>query len=213
MIAGVTCAGLGPPLTAAQMLIVSLITDELPSMSLMMRLPQQRDLSLLKNEGPQGVDTRLPWDTLRRGTSTAAASLGAYAWARTVAGPAEASAVAFASLICTQLAQTLDTAKAQRTLSRLSLTAVGGSAAALGLFIGVPPLREFLGLLAPTAPGWGAVAVSSVAAVAMNRAIKFSGTLPTAAWLAAWKEEVRRVTRAADRLLPRPQPIVEPVPT
>jgi magnesium-transporting ATPase (P-type) len=204
LIAGVTWAGFGPPLAATQMLLVSLLTDALPSMAIMVRLPQQRDLSLLKREGPWGVDERLPHDTLRRGVATAAASLGSYAWMRGVAGPAEAGAVAFASLICTQLAQSLDAARAQRTLSRWSLTAVGGSAAALGLVLGVPPLREFLGLLAPSAQGWGAVAASSVAAVAVNRTMKVTTAWPVNAWLTAWKEEMDRLSGLAGRLLPRP---------
>jgi cation-transporting ATPase I len=210
LIAAVSCVGLGPPLTAAEMLLVSLLTDVLPSMAVMMRLPQQEALSHLAEEGPSGVDARLPGEILRRGTATAAASLGGYAWARGVAGPAEAGAVAFASLVGTQLAQTLDAAIAHRTLSRFSLAAIGGSAAALGLVLGVPPVREFFGLLMPSAQGWGAVAASSVAAVAINRTMKASGSLPATAnaWFAAWKEEVGRV---AGRLLPGPRAIPKPV--
>jgi magnesium-transporting ATPase (P-type) len=212
LIAGVTCAGFGPPLTAAQMLLVSLVTDALPSMAVMMRLPQQRALSQLAQEGPAGVDARLPGETLRRGTATAAASLGGYVWIRGIAGPAEAGAVVFASLVGTQLAQTLDAAIAHRTLSGLSLAAIGGSAATLGLVLGVPPLRDFLGLLVPSAQGWGTVAASSVAAVAINRTMKASGSLPMNNWFAAWKAEMRRLTRAASHLLPRPQALAEPVP-
>jgi magnesium-transporting ATPase (P-type) len=211
LIAGVTSAGLGPPLTAAQMLLVSLLTDALPSLAIMMRLPQQRDLSLLTKEGPSGIDARLPHDTLRRGVATAAASLGGYAWTRALAGPAEAGAVAFASLICTQLAQTLDAAQSQRTLSRWSLATVGGSAAALGLVLGVPPLRDLLGLLVPSAQGWGVVAGSSVAAVAVNRTMKAMGSLSLNAWLAVWKEDQRRLTAVAGHLLPQPRVIAGPV--
>jgi magnesium-transporting ATPase (P-type) len=211
LIAGVTCAGFGPPLTAAQMLLVSLVTDALPSMAVMMRLPQQHALSQLAQEGPTGVDTGLAGETLRRGTATAAASLGGYAWTRVIGGPAEAGAVAFASLVCTQLAQTLDAAIAHRTLSRFSLAAIGGSAAALGLVLGVPPLRNFLGLLMPSAQGWGTIAASSVAAVAINRTMKGTAALPVNAWYAAWKDEMQRLSSVAGRLLPRPGAVPVPV--
>jgi magnesium-transporting ATPase (P-type) len=211
LIAGITCTGFGPPLTATQMLIVSLVTDALPSLAIMMRLPQQRDLSLLAHEAPPGIDARLPYDMLRRGVATATASLGGYAFTWAVAGPVEAGTVAFASLICTQLAQTLDAAQTQRTLSGWSLAAVAGSAAALGLVVGVPPVREFLGLVAPSAQSWGTIAASSVAAIAVNRTMKASGHLPVNAWFAAWKEETRRLSAVAGHLLPRPRASAEPI--
>jgi hypothetical protein len=153
----------------------------------------------------------LPGETLRRAVATAGSSLGAYAWTRGIANPAEAGAVAFASIICTQLAQTLDAAQSQRTLSRWSVAAVGGSAAGLGLVLGVPFLREFLGLLAPSAQGWGTVAASSVAAVVVNRTMKAAGSMPVNAWLAAWNEELHRLANVASHLLPRPRAIEVPV--
>jgi hypothetical protein len=175
-----------------------------------MRGPQQRNLSRLAREGLSSLDASLPRDTLRRALATAAPTLGGYFWARATAGPAEAGAVAFASIICTQLAQTLDIGHAQGMLSRPVIGAVGGSLAALGFALGVPPVRDFLGLVAPTAVGWGTVAASSAAAVAISRAIGVAGHIPMGTWFEAWKEEMRRLSAVA-RLLP-PRPAVLPAP-
>lgn len=202
MYVGITCAGFGAPLTPTQILLVSLITDALPSLTIAMRPPQQRNLSRLAREGLAGLDASLPSDTLRRGLSTALPTLGAYFWARTVLGPADAGAVGFASIICTQLAQTLDAGASQGMLSRSVVGAVGGSLSALGFALGVPPVRDFLGLVAPSAAGWGAVAAGSAAAVAISRSVGLAGSVNLGKWLAVWKDELRRL--AANRQRPVP---------
>jgi len=199
---GVTCAGFGAPLTPTQILLVSLITDALPALTIATRPPQQRNLSRLAREGLAGLDASLPSDTFRRGLSTAVPTLGAYFWARTVLGPAEARAVGFASIICTQLAQTLDAGASQGMLSRSVVAAVGGSLAALGIALGVPPVRDLLGLVAPSAAGWGAVAAGSAAAVVLSRTVGLAGSIDLQKWLTAWKRELTRLAAARQRLLP-----------
>jgi magnesium-transporting ATPase (P-type) len=210
--AGVTLAGFGAPLSPAQILMVSLITDTLPSLTIAMRPPQQRNLSRLAREGLAGLDASLPRDTLRRGLSTGLPTLAAYVWTRMAAGPVEAGAVGFASIICTQLAQTLDAGQSQGMLSRSVLTAVGGSAALLGITLGVPPVRELLGLVAPSAAGWGAVAASSAAAVLVSRTVGAAGNINASRWLTAWKEEMRRLGAVARRQLAPPQVVALPAP-
>ncbi len=194
LITGLTLAGQGSPFSATQIWLLSLITDALPSLALVMRPPQQRNLSGLAQEGPKGLDASLPGDTFRRAVSTAVPTLGAYLWTAATAGAQspEAGAVAFASTICAQLAQTVDAGQSQGMLSRNTVGAVAGSLAALGLVLGVPGVRDFLGLVAPTAQGWGAVAASSAAAVVISRSLSVAGNISAVAWLNAWKEEMRR---------------------
>ena len=198
---GVTCAGFGAPLSPTQILLVSLITDALPSIAIAMRPPQQRDLTQLAREGMAGMDASLPRDTFRRGVATGLPTVGAYLWTRATAGPAEAGAVTFASIICSQLAQTLDVGQSHGMLSRSTILAVGGSLAALGLAVGVPPIGEFLGLLAPSAQGWGTVAASSAAAVVLSRGIGVAGQVNLRQWLASVADEWRRLPASAQRLL------------
>jgi magnesium-transporting ATPase (P-type) len=209
---GVTCAGFGAPLSPTQILLVSLITDALPSLTIAMRPPQQRNLSRLAREGLAGLDASLPSDALRRGLSTALPTLGTYFWARATTGPVEAGAVGFASIICTQLAQTLDIGQSQGMLSRSVLGAVGGSLAALGVALGVPPVRDFLGLVAPSAAGWGAVAASSAAAVLVSRTVGAVEGIQPHRWFRVWKEETRRLAAVAQRQLPPPKPAAMPAP-
>jgi calcium-translocating P-type ATPase len=207
LIAGVTVAGYGSPLTATQILLVSLITDTLPSLAIAMRPPRQRNLSRLAREGLAGLDASIPRDTFRRGLATGVPTLGAYLWTHAVAGPLEANAVAFASIICSQLAQTVETGHTHGILSRSVVGAVGGSLALLGVVLGVPQVRDVLGLVAPSAQGWGTVAASSAAAVVISKAI---GTIDKIRgghdWRADWKDEWARLWHLSTRLLPAPQP-------
>ena len=57
-----------------------------------------------------------------------------------------ARSTAFASIITTQLAQTLDTGRSEGHLTKSVSGAVAGSLGVLALAFAVPPLRTFLGL-------------------------------------------------------------------
>jgi len=209
--AGVASAGLPAPLAPAQVLLVGLITDALLPLATAMRPPQQRILARLTREGLSGLDAHLPRDLVRHGLATGVPTLGAYFWMHAAAGPVEAGAVAFASLIGTQLAQTLEAGKAQGLLSPSVLAAVGGSLAALGLAFGVPPVRDFFGLVAPSALGWGAVGASSVAAAAISRYNSPAALMLRNGLFSAWKEETRRLTTMVANLQP-PPPAALPAP-
>jgi hypothetical protein len=166
--------------------------------------PQQRKLSLLMREGLPGLDARLPLNVARHGLATGVPTLGAYFWTRATSGPAEAGAVAFASLVGTQLAQALEAGGGQGLRSPRVVATVGGSLATLGLGFGVPAVREFFGLVAPSAVGWGAVAVSSLAAAAVSRGIYSAGEWYRQGMFAAWRHESNRLATIAASVRPLP---------
>jgi magnesium-transporting ATPase (P-type) len=171
VIVGASLIGFGPPLSTVQILLVNLITDALPALAVVLQRPQKRDLAALAREGLSALDSGLRRDVLRRGLATAIPTLGSYLFMQSTGDPAQASAVAFASVVATQLAQTLDAGRVQGAISRSVIGAVGVSGAVLGAAITVPPLRDFLGLLTPSPLGWGVITVSAASAVLMSRAI------------------------------------------
>ena len=171
LIVGGNILGYGSPLTPAQILIVNLITDALPVLAVVLQRPEHRNLAGLAREGLSGLDHGLRRDVLRRGVATAVPSLASYLLMHSLAGPQQASAVAFTGVVATQLAQTLDAGRVEGTFSQSVMAAVGGSAALLVSSVMLPPLRNFLGLLSPSPLGWGVVGGSCAAAVAISRAI------------------------------------------
>jgi magnesium-transporting ATPase (P-type) len=205
LVAGAACVGLGAPLAPAQVLLIGLMTDILPPLATAMQAPGHLKLSLLTREGLLGLDSHLRRDVVRHALATGVPTLGAYGWMHAAAGPVEAGAVAFASLIGTQLAQALEAGKAQGLRSRIVVATVGGTLATLGLGLGVPPLCELFGLVAPSGLGWGAVAASSVAAAAISRGLGVAGEATWKGWLSAWQEAGSRLTAPVTQ---RPQEIV-----
>jgi magnesium-transporting ATPase (P-type) len=172
LIVGGNLLGFGSPLSPVQIVLVNMITDALPCLAVVLQKPQHRDLAYLAREGLSALDTGLKRDIFRRGLATALPSLGAYLFMQIVGGPAQASAVAFTSVVTTQLAQTLDAGRVQGMFSRSVLYAVGGSLALLVGTVSVPPVASALGLgTSPSLAGWGVVGASSVAAVAISRLI------------------------------------------
>jgi hypothetical protein len=76
--------------------------------------------------------------------------------------------VGFSSIIVTQLAQTFQMGRVQDTLSSSVTGAIAGSLGMLGLAVGVPPIRTFLGLAAPTPVALLLTAATAPAAMAMG---------------------------------------------
>ena len=174
---GASVLGLASPLTSRQILAVNLVTDVWPALAVALQQPEHHDLSALAREGTSALDAPLRNDILRRGTATAAPSLTNYLLAlRSVSQP-EARTVAFASIVFTQLAQTLDAGRADGGLSRSVLGAVAGSTGLLIVALTVRPLRTFLGLATPTSLGAVLVAAGALVAVLLGRMSPSPGSI------------------------------------
>jgi cation-transporting P-type ATPase I len=87
----------------------------------------------------------------------------------------QAQAVAFTSIVGTQLAQTVDIGRAQGRLTGSVAGAVVASAAVVAAAVRLPGLRTFLGFATPSLPGVALAGGASVSAVAMGRALPFNG--------------------------------------
>src|SRR5918992_1580039 len=147
LMVGASAIGLASPLSPRQILAVNLVSDVLPAVSVAVQPPEHRKLSRLAREGAAALDRPLRDEILRRGAATAVPALGAYVLAgRSGTQP---QTVAFASIVCTQLAQTLDAGRLDGRPSRSVTGAVGGTTALLALVITLPPFQRFFGLAAP----------------------------------------------------------------
>jgi cation-transporting ATPase I len=169
LVVGANVMGFPAPLITRQILAVNLITDALPALSVALQPPENRHLAGLAREGTTALDAPLRRDVIRRGGATALPALAAYLIAQGVSGLPQARAVAFASIVATQLAQTLDAGRAEGTLTRPVLAAVTGSAGLLVAALTIAPLRSVLSLTALTPFGWALVAGGAAAAVLLSR--------------------------------------------
>jgi magnesium-transporting ATPase (P-type) len=194
LIAGASLMGFGAPLSPVHILIVNMITDAMPSLAVLLQRPEHRNLAGLAREGLSALDSVLRRDVFRRGIATGLPSLTAFLLAHGVGGAVQGGAVGFTSIISTQLAQTLEAGRVEGTLSRSVVGAVTASAGLLLSVLLLPPLRNFLGLVAPNAVGWGLVGGASVSAVAISRLIEFGWRPGTEAldWTREFREEVAR---------------------
>ncbi|MDP8901171.1 MAG: HAD-IC family P-type ATPase [Actinomycetota bacterium] len=180
---GASVLGLASPLTTRQILAVNLVTDVLPALAVALQQPEHHDLGALSREGASALDKPLRNDILGRGTATAAPALAAYIFSLRTGGLPEARTVAFASIIATQLAQTLDAGRAEGGLSRSVLGAVASSAGMLVAALAARPLRGFLGLAVPGPLGWTLVGAGALVAVLLGRvrfSSGFAGPVPAA---------------------------------
>jgi magnesium-transporting ATPase (P-type) len=168
---GASLMGFGSPLNAAQILIVNMITDALPSLAVVLQRPHHRNLAGLSREGLSALDKGLKRDVLRRGIATGVPSLAAFLLMQSLGRQMEAGSVAFTSVVATQLAQTLEVGRVEGTLSPQVLGAVAGSLGVLLSTVTIPPLRNVLGLQTPSLFGWSAITAASASAVVISRAI------------------------------------------
>lgn len=176
LVVGASLLGAGMPLTVGQILAVNAITDILPALAVILQQPEHRDLVRLQREGAAALEGPLVREVLGRGLATALPSLAAYLIALGSSSPPRARSVAFASIVLTQLAQTLLVGRASGGVTRPVLGAVGSSLGVLLAAFSIPQVRRFLELVIPSPSSWLLVAGSALAAPLLN--LLFSGEPP-----------------------------------
>jgi magnesium-transporting ATPase (P-type) len=163
LMAGAALAGGRTVLGTRQVLAVNLVSDVLPAIAVAVQPPLERDLREVTREGTESFDQRLVRDVVRRGMATGLPALAAVLAAGSLG--AAASTVGFASIIVTQLAQTLQAGYSQERLSPSVLGALAGSGGMLAVSLTLPPLRRFLGLPPTTLRALGLSCATAPAAM------------------------------------------------
>ena len=158
----VTSALLGgsSPLNARQLLLVNLLTDAAPAIGIALRPPPATTPEQLLREGPEASLGRvLERDIVVRGVLTAGATAAAWLGARFTGRASRASTVAFATLVMSQLGQTL-------VAGGRSPIVIATTLASFGLTAGIiqtPILSQIFGCT-PIGPfGWGMALTASAA--------------------------------------------------
>ncbi|HZT98003.1 MAG TPA: HAD-IC family P-type ATPase [Chloroflexota bacterium] len=164
LIVGGSLLGTAAPMASRQILVVNMLTDVFPSLAVTLQPPETRRLDSLAREGTTALGAPLWRDISRRGVATAGPSLAAFLLALRSGDVAYAQSVAFASLVGTQLAQTLQMGQTEGSLTRSVFAAVGGSSTVLAAAFLIPQVRGFLGLVLLGPSGVVLVSAASVAA-------------------------------------------------
>jgi cation-transporting ATPase I len=171
LVVGASVLGFSSPLTIRQILAVNIITDILPALAVTMQQPEHRNLAGLAREGEGAFGRPLRNDVMRRALASSLPSLANFFLLTATGAAAEASTVAFASIIATQLAQTLDAGWSEGNLTSSVLGAVTGSAGVLAIALIAPPLRTFLNLVLPSPTGWLLIGGGALASVVLSRTL------------------------------------------
>ena len=171
LVVGASLAGLNFPLTARQILSMNVITDLLPATAVALQQPEHHSLAGLDREGAAALGRPLRNEIFRRAITSAGPALVSYLVMLGTSSLPEARSVAYASIIATQLSQTLDAGRAEGRLTRSVFGAVAGSTGLLIATLGVPPLRTFLNLVMPGPLGWALIGGGALLAVVLNRVL------------------------------------------
>jgi len=148
------------PLSARQLLLVNLLTDMLPAMTIALRPPKNRSPEALLREGPDAsLGSALMNQIALRATTTAGGATGAWLLARGTGRRRRANTVALAALVGSQLGQT---ALVGGT-SPVVLASTILSASALFGIVQTPGVSQFFGCT-PLGPVAWSIAVGSAAA-------------------------------------------------
>ncbi|MEV6425785.1 cation-transporting P-type ATPase [Streptomyces sp. NPDC051662] len=171
------------PLSARQIMLVNLLTDLAPALAIAVRRPSEDTGEQLLQEGPQqSLGTALSQEMALRGITTSLGAGLAWGTARLTGTRRRASTVGLASVVGTQLAQTLNSGGVDRNV----LTAALGSAAVLVGIIQTPGISQFFGCT-PLGPiAWGITLASITTATLLHTTLPpLAERLAGTGWLAA----------------------------
>ncbi len=130
------------PLNARQLLLVNLLTDTFPALTIAVRPPSGGDPQALLREGPEAsLGRALDRDIVWRATVTAGAASGAWLVARRLGSARRADTVGLLALVGTQLGQTLALSRGSPQVLASGL----GSLGALLLAVELPGVSHFFG--------------------------------------------------------------------
>ncbi|MEU6217840.1 cation-translocating P-type ATPase [Streptomyces sp. NPDC047022] len=175
------------PLSARQIMLVNLLTDLAPALSIAVRTPAESTGEQLLEEGPQhSLGTALTQEMLQRGLTTALGAGLAWTAARFTGTQRRAATVALVAVVGTQLAQTLISGGADRQV----LAATIGSAALLTGIIQTPGVSQFFGST-PLGPlAWGTALAAIATAMLLHPALRpLASRLAGADWLPTADED------------------------
>src|SRR5215216_2663031 len=170
LMVGASALGLAAPLTPRQILAVNLVSDVFPAVSVAVQEPEHRNLSRLSREGTIALNAPLRAEILRRGAATTVPSLAAFVLASRSA--LQPQTVAFASIVSTQLAQTLDLGRLDGRVSVSVAGTVAGTATLLALAVTLPPVRGFFGLPAPSPRAVALIGGASATAAGLGKTLR-----------------------------------------
>ncbi len=155
-----SAAGGRPALSPRQLLVVNLLTDVVPALTIAVRQPARPRPEDLMAEGPEAsLGPALERAILARAISTAAGAGSAWVAARLTGRGRRASTVALVALVGTQLGQTMVAGGRNPAV----VVACAGSAALLVGIVQAPGVSRFFGCT-PLGPGAWAIAGASAAA-------------------------------------------------
>ncbi len=148
------------PLNARQFLLVNLLTDMLPAMTIALRPPANRSPELLLHEGPESsLGGALARQVALRAVTTTTGATAAWLAARAGGTRRRSSTVALVALVGTQLGQTA-------VVGGSSPVVLGSTAVSMAVLAGIvqtPGVSQFFGCTPLGPVGWG-MATSAAAA-------------------------------------------------
>jgi magnesium-transporting ATPase (P-type) len=151
------------PLSARQLLLVNLLTDLVPAITVALRSPPPETAGSLLTEGPDiSLGSALTEEIAVRAVATGLAAGGAWAAGRMTGTAARARTIGLAALVGTEIGQTL-------LVGGRSPAVAAGSVVSLGVLVAVvqtPGVSQFFGCVPLGPVGWGLAGASSLAGTA-----------------------------------------------
>jgi cation-transporting P-type ATPase I len=178
------------PLSARQLLLVNMLTDLVPAVTVALRTPHPGTAQSLLAEGPDtSLGSALTEEIAVRAAATGAAASIAWLVARMTGSPARARTVGLATLIGAELGQTLLVGGRSPAVAIASLVSLG----VLAAVVQTPGISQFFGSTPIGPVGWSIAAVAAGTATAGSSLLPASGRVvgPAVRSLAAGTEERR----------------------